>query len=100
MTNTAYFFTVEQFNPDRCESTIRDERKFDTEAEAIEFFENYDIANEFRIYTKTEGRYSMEGTVLVASVIPATIYEDGFEECDTMDEIASKEYSWDDYIEA
>lgn len=100
MTNTAYIFTVEQFNPDRCESTIRNERRFDTEQEALKAFDEYDIANEFRIYTETEGRCSMEGTVLIASVIPATIDEDGLEECDPMDEIASKEYSWDDYIEA
>ena len=100
MTANVYIFTAEQFNTNRCESSIRCERKFDTEAEAMEFFENYDIANEFRIYTETEGRCSMEGTVLIASVIPATIDEDGWEECDPMDEIASKEYSWDDYIEA
>ena len=100
MTNTVYIFTVEQFNPDRCESTIRNGRRFDTEQEALKAFDEYDVANEFSIYTKTEGRYSMEGTVLIASVIPATIDEDGSEECDPMNEIASKEYSWDDYIEA
>ena len=100
MTNTAYIFTVEQFNHDRCKSTIRNERRFDTEQEALKAFDEYDVANEFRIYTNTEGRYSMEGTVLIASVIHATIDEDGWYECDPMDEIASKEYSWDDYIEA
>ena len=100
MTANVYIFTAEQLNKSRCEYSIRCERKFDTEAEAMEFFENYDIANEFRIYTKTEGRHSMEGSVIIASVIPATIDEDGWEECDPMDEIANKEYSWDDYIEA
>ena len=100
MTTTAYIFTVEQFNPDRCKSTIRHERRFDTEQEAMRAFDEYDVANEFRIYTNTEGRASMEGSFLVASVIPATIDEDGWEECDPMDEIVSKEYRWADYIEA
>lgn len=100
MTANVYIFTAEQLNKSRCEYSIRCERKFDTEAEAMEFFENYDIANEFRIYTETEGRYSMEGAVLIASVTPATIVEDGWEEYDPMDELASKEYSWEDYIEA
>ena len=100
MTNTVYIFTAEQLNKSRCEYSIRCDRKFDTEAEAMEFFENYDIANEFRIYAETEGRESRQGTVLIASVIRATIEEDGFEKCDPMDEIASKEYSWSDYVEA
>ena len=100
MTNTAYIFTVEQFNVSRCESSIRCERKFDTEDEAMDYFNAYDIANEFRIYTETEGRHSMEGATMVAVVNHATIDEDGSEECDPMDEIASKEYSWSDYIEA
>lgn len=100
MTANVYIFTVEQINNSRCESTIRCERKFDTEAEAMEFFDNYDIANEFRIYTKTEGRHSMESATIIATVNPATIDEDGWLVIDIMDEIASKEYSWDDFIEA
>ena len=100
MTANVYIFTAAQLNKSRCEYSIRCERKFDTETEAMDYFNAYDIANEFRIYTKTEGRHSMEGSVIVANVIPATIDEDGWEKCDPMDEIASKEYSWDDYIEA
>lgn len=100
MTANVYIFTAEQFNTSRCESSLRCERKFDTESEAMEFFDNYDIANEFRIYTETEGRRSTEDATLVAIVNTATIDEDGWIECDPMGEIASKEYSWTDYIEA
>lgn len=100
MTTTAYIFTVEQFNPDRCKSTIRHERRFDTEQEAMQAFDEYDVANEFRIYTNTEGRASMEGSFLEAIVIPATIDEDGdVIEYDYLNEINSKTYSWDQYNE-
>ena len=64
----------------------------------MQTFDEYDIANEFRIYTNTEGRASMEGTTLVAYVVPATIDEYGWVESDHLDETSSKEYSWDDYI--
>ena len=100
MTAKVYIFIAEQFNVSRCESSIRCERKFDTEAEAMDYFNAYDIANEFRIYTNTEGLHSMEDATIVATVTKASIDEDGWVECDSMDEIASKEYSWADYIEA
>lgn len=98
MTTTNYIFAVEQFNANRCESSIRCERLFMTEAEAMKAFDNYDVELEFRAYMFTEGRCRMEGTTLVAYVVPATIDEYGCVESDPMDEIASKEYSWDDYI--
>lgn len=101
MNNTAYIFTVEQLDTDRCKSTIRNERRFDTEQEALKAFDNYDIANEFRIYTKTEGRASMEGCSIEAIVVPATVDEDGdIIEYDNLNEINCKTYSWDDFIEA
>lgn len=98
MTTTAYIFTVEQFNPDRCKSTIRHERRFDTEQEALQAFDNYDVEVEFMAFLKTEGRASMEGSFLEAIVVPATIDEDGaVVEYDYLNEITSNTYSWDQY---
>ena len=89
-----------KWNARTVQHPIDEEELYDTEAEAMEFFDNYDIANEFRIYTKTEGRHSMESTTIIATVNPATIDEDGWLVIDNIEELASKEYSWDDYIEA
>lgn len=97
MTTTAYIFTVEQFNPDRCKSTIRHERRFDTEQEALQAFDEYDVSNEFRIYANTEGRASMEGSFLEAIVVPATTDDDGWTVYDYEEEADSKTYSWEQY---
>lgn len=99
MTTTAYMFIVEQFNPDRCKSTIRREIRFNTEEEAMKAFDEYDVANEFRIYTNTEGRASMEGSFLEAIVVPATTDDDGWTVYDYEDEVDSKTYSWEQYNE-
>lgn len=98
MTTTTYIFSVEQFFPDRCKSTIRNERRFDTEHEALKAFDEYDVANEFRIYTNTEGRASMEGSFLEAIVVPTFTDYDGWTVYDYDSEVTSKTYSWDQYI--
>ena len=98
MTATAYMFIVEQINVDRCKSTIRCERRFDTEQEAMKAFDEYDVANEFRCYTNTEGRASMEDSFLEAIVVPATTDDDGWTVYDYEEEVDSKTYSWDQYI--
>lgn len=98
MTTTAYMFIVEQVNVDRCKSTIRHERRFDTEQEAMKAFDEYDVANEFRIYTNTEGRASMEGCSLEAIVVPATTDDDGWTVYDYEEEVDSKTYSWEQYV--
>ena len=97
MTTTAYMFIVEQFNANRCESSIRCERRFETEAEAVQAFENYDVELEFMAFLKTEGRASMEGSFLEAIVVPATTDDDGWTVYDYEEEISSKTYSWDQY---
>lgn len=98
MTTTAYMFIVEQFNPDRCKSTIRHERRFDTEQEALKAFDEYDVETEFMAFLKTEGRASMEGCFLEAIVVPATVDEDGWTVYDYDEEVDSKTYSWEQYV--
>lgn len=98
MTTTAYMFIVEQFNPDRCKSTIRCERRFNTEEEAMKAFDGYDVETEFRAFLKTEGRASMEGSFLDAIVVPATTDDDGWTVYDYDEEVASKTYSWEQYV--
>lgn len=97
MTTTAYMFIVEQFNPDRCKSTIRREIRFNTEEEAMKAFDGYDVEAEFRAFLKTEGRASMEGYFLEAIVVPAFTDDDGWTVYDYEEEVASKTYSWDQY---
>lgn len=98
MTATAYMFIVEQFNPDRCKSTIRREIRFNTEEEAMKAFDRYDVETEFRAFLKTEGRASMEGSFLEAIVVPATTDDDGWTVYDYDEEVASKTYSWEQYV--
>ena len=98
MTTTAYMFIVEQFNPDRCKSTIRREIRFNTEEEAMKAFDGYDVETEFRAFLKTEGRASMEGSFLEAIVIPATTDDDGWTVYDYEEEVGSKTYSWEQYV--
>lgn len=98
MTATAYMFIVEQINVDRCKSTIRCERRFDTEQEAMQAFDEYDVEAEFMAFLKTEGRASMEGYFLEAIVVPVTTDDDGWTVYDYEEEISSKSYSWDQYI--
>ena len=94
MTDNIYILTI------GTKSSIRYTVTFGTEDEALAYLENYDIANEFRIYTNTEGRCSMEDATIVATVTKASIDEDGLMDIDPLEDIASKEYSWSDYIEA